>query len=72
MSTPQDGQIKTLSNIFALIQDLTMIHKSMDHTLKEMVQCDSVNNFDTLEEASNTSLDILQQLRKHVQNLDPC
>ena len=72
MSAQQDIQIQTLSHIFDLIQDLTKIQKSMDHNLKEMIGCASTNNFDTLEESSNTSLDILKNLRQQVQILDPC
>ena len=71
MSTYQDDQIKTMATIFDLIQDLTMIHKSMEHILTEMTQCDYVNDFGRFEELSNASLDVTHNLQKCVQNLDP-
>ena len=72
MSTYQDDQINTMATIFDLIQDLTMIHKSMEHILTEMTQCDYVNDFGQFKELSNATLDVTHNLRKCVQNLNPC
>ena len=72
MSSYQDDQIKTMATIFDLIQDLTMIHKSMEHILTETVQCDYTNDFGQFKELSNATLDVTHNLRKCVQNLDPC
>ena len=69
MSNQEDNQIENMVNIFTLLQDMTLIQKSIDSFLNQMVQCESDDNFNQIEESSFALIEKCHNRRKQLGNI---
>ena len=66
--------INLLSQLYNLLQDLTLEHKNMDHTLRAVIiqDCATASDFDKIEIASAAIVDICSKMKNCLKEKDCC